>query len=72
MSSIYRELTSTFGRLCRLVDDVVKEMNVEINGLDHEIEQLAESASNAAELKGRADALIDTLDRFSERYLSRS
>jgi len=54
---VQQELSATFARLCRLIDETVKEMNAEINGLEHEINQLDETSRGASDLKHRASRL---------------
>jgi mitofusin len=69
---VQQELSSTFSRLCRLIEDLIKDMSVEINALDDEVERLQETATTAASLKDRANSLVDNLNGFSRRYLTMS
>jgi mitofusin len=66
---VQQELTRTFARLCRLVDEVVNEMNGEIGDLDVDIKRLADAADDAQQLRDKARALLNSLEKFSEKYL---
>ncbi|KAI1301415.1 Transmembrane GTPase Marf [Halotydeus destructor] len=68
---VQQELTSSFVRLCGIVDESVKEMNAEVTTLDKELEHLSSTSSEALGLKNKARGLIDELTRFCERYLNR-
>jgi outer membrane murein-binding lipoprotein Lpp len=51
----YRELSSTFARLCHLIDEATNDMDAEIKTLDKEIKQLEEAANSAKVLRNKAN-----------------
>lgn len=68
-SSVYRELSSTFARLCHLVDETSKEMDVELKKLDSEVMSLEEAASSAKVLRNKANYVTKELEMFDDVYL---
>ncbi|RWS17962.1 Transmembrane GTPase Marf-like protein [Dinothrombium tinctorium] len=66
---VQQELTSTFARLCHLVDETLSEMQLQIKELDKDIERLSECANNAKSIKNKACLIANELDNFIETYL---
>lgn len=66
----FRELTSTFARLCHLSDDTNKNLKEEIESLEVAIRELEEIGNSARTLKNKASFLSSELDNFREVYLS--
>ncbi|XP_076324241.1 mitofusin-2-like [Tachypleus tridentatus] len=65
----YRELSSTFARLCQLVVEVINEMEGEIRTLDTEVEKLDECLTMSRILRNKAGYLMSKLETFSQQYL---
>lgn len=65
-----RELSSTFARLCHLVDSSTSDMEQEMKQLESEIQKLEELTASAKLLKNKANYLINELDMFDSAYLS--
>ncbi|XP_054712132.1 transmembrane GTPase Marf-like [Uloborus diversus] len=66
---VQQELSSTFARLCHLVDEVVSDMQNEIGLLNQDTQKLEESALAARKLRNKADYLYSELETFTEQYL---
>jgi len=64
-----RELSSTFARLCHLVDSSTSEMEHEMKQLDLAIATLEELSGAAKLLKNKANYLINELNMFDKAYL---
>lgn len=67
--TLYRELSSTFARLCQLVDEATNHMDVEIKTLEKEIRQLEEAANSAKVLRNKANYITKQLEMFDDAYL---
>lgn len=67
---VQQELSSTFARLCHLVDGTMNDMQNEIKQLESELRALDELAAGAKVLRNKANYLIGELDRFDKAYLS--
>lgn len=65
----YRELSSTFARLCHLVDEATNDMDAEIKTLDKEIKQLEEAANSAKVLRNKANYITKQLEIFDDAFL---
>lgn len=65
-----RELSSTFARLCHLVDEATHEMDAEIKTLDRQVRMLEEAANSAKVLRNKATYLNKELLIFDETYLN--
>ena len=65
-----RELSSTFARLCHLVDEATRDMDKEIKTLDRQVRMLEEAANSAKVLRNKASYLTKELQIFDEAYLS--
>nr|CAG4647674.1 EOG090X01A3 [Moina brachiata]SVE92854.1 EOG090X01A3 [Moina brachiata] len=68
---VQQELSSTFARLCHLVDGTMNEMQNEIKQLEVELRALEEVATGAKVLRNKANYLVGELDRFDNSYLTR-
>lgn len=66
---VQQELSSTFARLCHLVDGATKEMDVEMKSLEQQLHQLDEAATSAKLLKNKASYIVKELEMFEEAYL---
>ncbi|XP_069681371.1 transmembrane GTPase Marf-like [Periplaneta americana] len=66
---VQRELSSTFARLCHLVDEATNDMDTEIKTLEKEIRQLEEAANSAKVLRNKANYITKELELFDDAYL---
>ena len=66
----FRELSSTFARLCHLVDENLTDMQDDIKQLETELRALDEVATSAKVLRNKSYYLAGELDRFDQSYLS--
>jgi len=66
---VQQELSSTFARLCHLVDEAKVDMEGEIYTLEKEIGQLEEIVNASKILKNKAGYLVSQLDTFIQQYL---
>lgn len=66
---MYRELSSTFARLCHLVDEATNDMDTELKSLEKEIRQLEEAANSAKVLRNKANYITKELEMFDDAYL---
>lgn len=64
-----RELSSTFARLCHLVDEATNEMDSEMKQLEQESHLLDEAANSAKLLRNKASYIVQELEMFEEAYL---
>nr|CAG4651598.1 EOG090X01A3 [Triops cancriformis] len=67
---VQQELSSTFARLCHLVDETITEMQCDITQLEKEIKALDETLSSSKSLRNKANYLIGELVRFEKAFLS--
>jgi len=67
---VQQELSSTFARLCHLVDEATQEMSVEMKTLDRQLRMLDEAANSAKVLRNKATYLNKELLIFDESYLN--
>nr|CAG4635946.1 EOG090X01A3 [Eubosmina coregoni]SVE69640.1 EOG090X01A3 [Eubosmina coregoni] len=67
---VQQELSSTFARLCHLVDGTMNDMQTEIKQIESELRALDELAAGTKVLRNKANYLIGELDRFDKAYLS--
>jgi mitofusin len=65
----YRELSSTFARLCHLVDEATNDMDAEIKTLDKEIKQLEEAANSAKVVQNKGNYITKQLELFDDAFL---
>ncbi|XP_015514257.1 transmembrane GTPase Marf isoform X1 [Neodiprion pinetum] len=66
---VQQELSSTFARLCHLVDEATSEMDVELKTIATTLRTLEEAATNAKVLRNKANYLANELDLFDAAYL---
>ncbi|XP_069683789.1 transmembrane GTPase Marf-like isoform X3 [Periplaneta americana] len=66
---VQQELSSTFARLCHLVDEATNDMDTEIKTLEKEIRQLEEAANSAKVLRNKANYITKELELFDDAYL---
>ncbi|XP_063231897.1 transmembrane GTPase Marf [Bacillus rossius redtenbacheri] len=66
---VQQELSSTFARLCHLVDEATNDMHADITTLDKELRQLEEAAGSAKVLRNKANYVTRELEIFEEAYL---
>lgn len=67
----FRELSSTFARLCHLVDESTDSMNAKIKELDKELKELDEAGSRAKVLRNKAMYVLRELDGFEDVFLKK-
>uniref|UniRef100_A0A1B6EQB9 Dynamin-type G domain-containing protein n=4 Tax=Proconiini TaxID=565685 RepID=A0A1B6EQB9_9HEMI len=67
---VQQELSSTFARLCHLVDEATHEMDSEIKTLERQVRMLEEAANSAKVLRNKATYLNKELLIFDETYLN--
>ena len=65
----YRKLSSTFARLCDLVNEAINDMDAEIKTLDEEIKQLEEAANSAEVLWNKGNYITEELEVFFNEFL---
>ncbi|XP_023716314.1 transmembrane GTPase Marf isoform X3 [Cryptotermes secundus] len=65
---VQQELSSTFARLCHLVDGATNDMDAEIKTLAKEIRQLEEAASSSKLLRNKANYITKELEIFDDVY----
>lgn len=61
-------MSSTFARLCHLVDGATNDMDAEIKTLAKEIRQLEEAANSAKLLRNKANYITKELEMFDDAY----
>lgn len=66
---VQQELSTTFARLCQLVDESATNLNDEMKNLDKELNMLAKSTEIAKVLKNKADFLKVELKQFDDTFL---
>lgn len=66
---VQQELSTTFARLCRLVDESATDLNDQMKKLDYELKMLAQSTEVSRALKNRADFLKAELKQFDDTFL---
>ena len=69
LDKVQQELSSTFARLCHLVDESTAEMKEEAKALEREVRQLEEIAGRSKVLRNQATFLGNKLEMFSNTYL---
>jgi len=67
---VQQELSSTFARLCHLVDENLTDMQADIAQMEAELRSLDQVASAAKVLRNKANYLAGELDRFDKDYLT--
>ncbi|KAK7576456.1 hypothetical protein V9T40_012742 [Parthenolecanium corni] len=66
---VQQELSSTFARLCQLIDQATSDMSSDMKDLEQEIQKLDGAANSAKVLRNKSDYLAKELDMFEETYL---
>lgn len=66
---VQQELSSTFARLCHLVDEATDTMHRDVKQLEQRIRELEDSAARAKVLKNKANYIAHELDLFEDAYL---
>lgn len=66
---VQQELSSTFARLCHLVDETTSEMGSDITKIASTIRILEEATNSAKVLRNKANYLTNELDLFDAAYL---
>ena len=66
---VQQELSSTFARLCHLVDESTAEMKDSGKQMERQILQLEEMAGRAKVLRNQATFLANKLEMFHSTYL---
>jgi len=66
---VQQELSTTFARLCQLVDESTINLNDEMTKLDQELKMLAKSTEIAKVLRNKADFLKVELKQFDDTFL---
>ncbi|KAK0174731.1 hypothetical protein PV327_010467 [Microctonus hyperodae] len=66
---VKQELSSTFARLCHLVDEATIEMDSELKTIAMTLRELEEAASNAKVLRNKANYLVNELEIFDDAYI---
>merc|ERR1712029_1086641 len=69
---VQQELSSTFARLCHLVDESTAEMKDSIDKIDASLARLEEGASRSKVLRNQANFIANKLDLFDKTYLNSS
>merc|ERR1719499_2790880 len=66
---VQQELSSTFARLCHLVDESTAEMKDDIKRIDAELDRLEEASKESKMLKNQANFIANKLELFDQTYL---
>lgn len=66
---VQQELSTTFARLCQLVDESATDLNDQMKKLDQELKMLTKSTEIAKVLKNKADLLKVELKQFDDTFL---
>ncbi|XP_063975303.1 transmembrane GTPase Marf isoform X2 [Diachasmimorpha longicaudata] len=66
---VQQELSSTFARLCHLVDEATSEMDTDLKTIASTLRTLEEAATNAKVLRNKANYLANELELFDAAYI---
>jgi mitofusin len=66
---VQQELSSTFARLCHLVDETTMDLKEGIDSVDETLSRLDEGANRSKVLKNQANFIANKLDLFDRSYL---
>lgn len=69
MIFVRRELSSTFARLCRVVDNAQSEMNDELKGIENSLTHLEGNQKQIKLLRNKAAFITNKLDTFESNYI---
>merc|ERR1711899_9441 len=67
---VQQELSSTFARLCHLVDETTNEMADNINRIDNKLRRLEDASSKSKKLKNQANFIANKLELFDQNYFA--
>lgn len=65
----HRELSSTFARLCRVVDTASTDMNDELKHIETNLHQLESNQKQIKMLKNKANYITNELEIFENNYI---
>lgn len=66
---VQQELSTTFARLCQLVDESASDLNEQMKHLDRELSILAQSTEVSKVLRNKAEFLKAELKHFDDTFL---
>lgn len=66
---VQQELSTTFARLCQLVDESATDLNDEMKNLDRELNMLTQSTEVSKLLRNKAELLKVELKQFDDTFL---
>lgn len=66
----YRELSSTFARLCRTVDTATTDMNEELKTLEAQLGVLEANQKQLKLLRNKANYIQNELEIFENNYIT--
>lgn len=66
---VQQELSTTFARLCQLVDESATDLNDEMKNLDRELSMLTQSTEVSKLLRNKAELLKVELKQFDDTFL---
>lgn len=66
---VQQELSTTFARLCQLVDESTIDLNDEMKNLDRKLKVLSQSTTVSKILKNKAELLKAELKQFDDTFL---
>lgn len=66
---VQQELSTTFARLCQLVDESAMDLNDQMKNLDYELNMLTRSEQVSKKLRTEADLLEVKLKQFDDTFL---
>ena len=66
---VQQELSSTFARLCHMVDESTTEMKDSARQIEQSVKELEETGTRAKVLKNQATFLNNKLELFESSYL---
>ena len=67
---VQQELSSTFARLCHLVDETTTDLKEGIDSVEQTLQRLDEGANRSKVLKNQANFIANKLDLFDRSYLN--
>lgn len=65
----FRELSSTFARLCRVVDTATTDMNKELKDIEHSLGSIEINQKSIKLLRNKASYILNELDIFENNYI---
>ena len=67
---VQQELSSTFARLCHLVDETTNDLKEGIDKVDETLQRLDEGANRSKVLRNQANFIANKIDLFDRSYLN--